>query len=138
MFTTEDIDFQEKIAYRTGLGDETAVCPAIQSGDAKQLGIEAARFEFGATCFTTIAELLDKTGIHPQQVDYIITNSSLFNPTPSLSAAIMNHFKMNSKCINYSLGGMGCSAGVIALDLAKELLELHPNKIALVVSHENM
>lgn len=29
-------------------------------------------------------------------------------------------------------------AGVIALDLAKELLELHPNKIAMVVSHENI
>jgi hypothetical protein len=53
------------------------VCPAIQSGDATQLGIEAARFEFGATCFTTIQELLDKTGITPRQIDYVITNSSL-------------------------------------------------------------
>lgn len=31
-----------------------------------------------------------------------------------------------------------CSAGVIALDLARELLSLHPEKIALVVSHENI
>lgn len=68
---------QEKIAYRTGLGDRTAVCPAIQSGDAAALGIEAARFEFGATCFTTIQELLDKTGLTPRQIDYVITNSSL-------------------------------------------------------------
>jgi hypothetical protein len=30
------------------------------------------------------------------------------------------------------------AAGVIALDLAKELLELHPNSYALVVSHENI
>jgi 3-ketoacyl-CoA synthase len=60
------------------------------------------------------------------------------NPTPSLSAAIMNHFKMPSTTINYSLGGMGCSAGVIALDLARELLDNHPNSIALVVSHENI
>jgi hypothetical protein len=29
-----------------------------------------------------------------------------------------------------------CSAGVIALDLARELLQLHPEKVALVVSHE--
>jgi 3-ketoacyl-CoA synthase len=100
-------------AYRTGLGDETAVCPAIQSGDPKQLGIEAARFEFGATCFTTISELLHKTGVSPRQVDYVITNSSLFNPTPSLSAAIMNHFKMSSKTLGYSLGGMGCSGGCL-------------------------
>jgi 3-ketoacyl-CoA synthase len=33
---------------------------------------------------------------------------------------------------------LSCSAGVIALDLARELLSLHPEKIALVVSHENI
>lgn len=74
---------------------------------------------------------------HPQ-INFVITNSSLFNPTPSLSAAIMNHFKMAATTINYSLGGMGCSAGVIALDLARELLTTHPNSVALVVSHENI
>lgn len=68
---------QEKIAYRTGLGNMSYVVPAIQSGDPTQLGIEAARFEFGATCFTTIQDLLDKTGITPRQIDYVITNSSL-------------------------------------------------------------
>lgn len=31
-----------------------------------------------------------------------------------------------------------CSAGVIAMDLARELLQLHPDKVALVVSHENI
>jgi predicted naringenin-chalcone synthase len=41
----------------------------------------------------------------------VITNSSLFNPTPSLSATIMNHFKMPHTTLNYNLGGMGCSAG---------------------------
>lgn len=137
-FTEQDISFQEKIALRAGLGDKTAVCPAIQSGDAQQLGIEAARFEFGATCFPAIQEVMDKAGVRPHQIDFIVTNSSLFNPTPSLSAAIMNHFKMSARTINYSLGGMGCSAGVIALDLARELLQLHPNKLALVVSHENI
>lgn len=137
-FSAEDIAFQEKIAYRTGLGDETAVCPAIQSGDPAQLGIEAARFEYGACCFTCVEELLQKTGVRPGDIGFVITNSSLFNPTPSLSAALMNHFKMRATTINYSLGGMGCSAGVIALDLARELLELHPESVALVVSHENI
>eukprot|EP00878_Enallax_costatus_P034568 GHUV01038341.1.p1 GENE.GHUV01038341.1~~GHUV01038341.1.p1 ORF type:complete len:258 (+),score=61.35 GHUV01038341.1:354-1127(+) len=111
-FTPEDIDFQEKIAFRTGLGDHTAVCPAIQTGSDDALGIEPARFEFGATCFTSIAELFNKTGVQPNQVKFVITNSSLFNPTPSLSSAIINHFKMGTDTMNYSLGGMGCSAGV--------------------------
>jgi hypothetical protein len=68
---------QEKIALRAGLGDKTAVCPAIQSGDAQQLGIEAARFEFGATCFPAIQEVMDKAGVRPHQIDFIVTNSSL-------------------------------------------------------------
>ena len=50
----------------------------------------------------------------------------------------MNHFKLPSSTINYSLGGMGCSAGVVAIDLAKQMLQLHPNTYALVVSTENI
>lgn len=47
-------------------------------------------------------------------------------------------FKLGPKTQNYSLGGMGCSAGVIALDLAKQLLEHNPGEYCLVVSHENI
>lgn len=50
-------------------------------------------------------------GVQPRQIGIVITNSSLFNPTPSLSAMIMNHFKMPHTTFNYNLGGMGCSAG---------------------------
>jgi 3-ketoacyl-CoA synthase len=60
-------------------------------------------------CFTSVREVLAKSGITPRQVGCVIVNCSLFNPTPSLSALIMNHFKMASNTINYNLGGMGCS-----------------------------
>ena len=53
-----------------------------------------------------------------------MVNCSLFNPTPSLSAMIINHFKMKSNIVSYNLGGMGCSAGVISISLAKELLQV--------------
>lgn len=58
------------------------------------------------------------------QVDILIVNCSLFNPTPSLAAMIVNHFKMKSNIVSYNLSGMGCSAGVIAVSLAKELLQV--------------
>lgn len=54
-------------------------------------------------------EVLAKSGVTPRQIGCVIVNCSLFNPTPSLSAVIMNHFKMPSNVINYNLGGMGCS-----------------------------
>ncbi|VAH91809.1 unnamed protein product [Triticum turgidum subsp. durum] len=39
---------------------------------------------------------------------------------------------------SYNLGGMGCSAGLISIDLAKQLLQVHQNSYALVVSMENI
>lgn len=57
-------------------------------------------------------------------MDILIVNCSLFNPTPSLSAMIVNHFKFKSNVVSYNLSGMGCSAGVIAISLARELLQV--------------
>ena len=55
-----------------------------------------------------------------------MVNCSLFNPTPSLSAMIVNHFKMRPDIGSYNLSGMGCSAGLISISLAKELLQVGP------------
>ena len=63
------------------------------------------------------------------QIDILVVNCSLFNPTPSLSAMIVNHFKMRSNTITYNLGGMGCSAGVIAIGLAREQLQVCPGDV---------
>ena len=57
-------------------------------------------------------------------MDILIVNCSLFNPTPSLSAMIVNHFRMKANVVSYNLSGMGCSAGVISIQLAKELLQV--------------
>ncbi len=73
------------------------------------MNMTLSRSEFEQTCFSAVADLLNKTSISPRQIKIVVVNSSLFNPTPSLSASIMNHFKMSSSTINYSLGGMGCS-----------------------------
>jgi 3-ketoacyl-CoA synthase len=115
----EDVDLIMKLAVRSGLGDSTPVPPKpvalfITDNPARDLskskpGIEMAREEYEETCFPTIQALLDKTGVKPSQINFVITNSSLFNPTPSLSAAIINRFGMRDDTINYSLGGMGCS-----------------------------
>ncbi len=79
-----------------------------------------------------------RAGLHPRDIDILVVNCSLFNPTPSLSAMIVNHFKMRSDLISYNLAGMGCSAGVIAIGLAERLLRSEPGKYALVVSTENI
>ena len=45
---------------------------------------------------------------------------------------------MKSTVKGYNLSGMGCSAGIIAIDLAKDLLRVYPNTRCLVFSTENI
>lgn len=77
-------------------------------------------------------------GVKPQEVDFVITNCSLFCPTPSLASLLVKHFKFKKTVKTYSLGGMGCSAGVISIDLAKQLLQNNRGSVAVVVSLEEI
>jgi hypothetical protein len=107
-FEPESLSFMSKVLHRSGLGDETYAPPSL-TNVPMSLNMAAARAEFEAVAFGAVKDLLNKANVSPKQVGIVITNSSLFNTTPSLSAAIMNHFKMGSNTINYNLGGMGCS-----------------------------
>ncbi|KAK9706104.1 hypothetical protein RND81_07G104200 [Saponaria officinalis] len=97
-----------------------------------------ARKEAEDVMFGAIDDLLAKTNVKPKDIGILVVNCSLFNPTPSLSAMIVNHYKLRGNIVSYNLGGMGCSAGVISVDLAKQLLQVHPNSYALVLSTENI
>ena len=60
------------------------------------------------------------------QVDILIVVCSCFAPTPSLASMIVNHFKMRTDVLSHNLAGMGCSGGVVALDMAKQFLQARP------------
>ncbi|KAE8732004.1 3-ketoacyl-CoA synthase 8 [Hibiscus syriacus] len=49
---------------------------------------------------------------------------------------IINHYNMRGNILSYNLGGLGCSAGIIAVDLARDMLQASPNNYAVVVSTE--
>ncbi|CAE5984351.1 unnamed protein product [Arabidopsis arenosa] len=98
----------------------------------------AAREETEQVIFDAIDNLLANTKVNTRDIGIIIVNSSMFNPTASLSAMVVNKYKLRSNIKSFNLGGMGCSAGVIAIDLAKDLLQVHKNTYALVVSTENL
>jgi predicted naringenin-chalcone synthase len=44
-------------------------------------------------------------------VDILVTNCSIYCPTPSLASMLINHFKFRSDIQSYHLGGMGCGNG---------------------------
>ncbi|XP_073276043.1 3-ketoacyl-CoA synthase 11-like isoform X2 [Primulina huaijiensis] len=136
-FTDSSLEFQRKILERSGLGEPTYLPEAVLRVPPNPC-IAEARKEAETVMFGAIDELLAKTSLKPKDIGILIVNCSLFNPTPSLSAMIINHYRLRGNIISYNLGGMGCSAGLISIDLAKDLLQAHSNTHALVISMENI
>lgn len=136
-FRDNSIEFQKKVSERSGLGDDTYLPPGVLSKPPR-LSMKEARLEAEAVMFGALDELFEKTGVKPKDVDILVVNCSLFNPTPSLSAMIVNHYKMKGNIKSFNLGGMGCSAGMISIALAKDLLQANPNSHAVVMSMENI
>ncbi|KAL2328958.1 hypothetical protein Fmac_022385 [Flemingia macrophylla] len=130
-FNDSSLQFQRKILERSGLGDETYL-PETMHNIPQTPSMAAAREEARQVMFGALDDLFANTKIKTKDIKIVIVNCSLFNPTPSLTAMIVNRYKMGCDVMTYNLGGMGCSAGLIAIDLAKNLLHLHGNSYAVV------
>ncbi|KAK9807432.1 hypothetical protein WJX73_006633 [Symbiochloris irregularis] len=137
LFSQESLDFQERIFTRNGLSEAT-YCPPSLHAKPPTATMDSAREEARMVLFGAVSKVLQRTGLHPRDFSFLVVNCSLFGPTPSLSAMVINHFKMRSDILSYNLGGMGCSAGLISIGLAQRLLSGDPGKYALVISTENI
>lgn len=139
-FTDESIGFMEKILERSGTGPATAWPPGIVQSLHREDGkadasIEASRKEAETVIFDIVEQALKKADVKPKEIDYLIINCSLFSPTPSLCAMVVSRFGLRDDVATFNLSGMGCSASLISIDLAKKLLGKGRGK-ALVVSTE--
>lgn len=72
------------------------------------------------------------------QIDICIVTCSCFAPTPSLAAMLVHKFRMKDSVLTYNLSGQGCASSLVSVDMAGHLLKALPNKLALVVNHENI
>ncbi|MCD7458768.1 3-ketoacyl-CoA synthase 20 [Datura stramonium] len=136
IFDEESLMFQKRILERSGLGDKTYIHNDDSSSIPFKFTFSSNQNEAKNVIIGAIDELLAKTGVKIREIGIIIVNSSTFNPTPSLSSMIVNHYKLGVDVITYNLGGMGCSAGLISVDLANRLLQGKANTYALIVSTE--
>jgi 3-ketoacyl-CoA synthase len=146
-FTQESLNFMRRILDRSGTGPATAWPPGItkclkprQDDPSQHLltdrSIAASRDEAQIIIFDIVEKALQKANVKPRDIDVLIINCSLFSPTPSLCAMVVSHFGMRSDVETYNLSGMGCSASLISVDLAKKLLGRKGSRKALVVSTE--
>uniref|UniRef100_A0A7N0ZRH9 3-ketoacyl-CoA synthase n=1 Tax=Kalanchoe fedtschenkoi TaxID=63787 RepID=A0A7N0ZRH9_KALFE len=137
-FDDSAVKFMGKIMERSGLGDETFVPEAMLHVPRKR-SIAASREESELLMFGALEDLFRNSGIGPGAIDILIVNCSLFSPAPSLPAMIVSKYRMSKTDFRtYNLSGLGCSAEVIAIGLAKDLLQVHRDSYALVVSTENI
>ena len=122
-FTDENVQFQKKILERSGVGQATYFPEAVAKLPP-DLRIAEARKEGEMVMFGAVDQLLAKSGIDVEAIDILIVNCSLFSPTPSLSEVVLNRYKFREDVVCYNLSGMGCSAGLISIDLAMQLLKV--------------
>ncbi|WOK98521.1 hypothetical protein Cni_G07233 [Canna indica] len=130
-------EFQIKVFTRSGLGDETYLPEALHCLQPCH-SMAVAREETEQVIFAALDALFKNTSVDPRDIGILVVNCSLFNPVPSLSAVIVNRYKLRNEIRSFNLGGMGCSAGVIAVDLVRDLLQVNCSTYAVVVSTENI
>ncbi|KAK8489423.1 hypothetical protein V6N11_063576 [Hibiscus sabdariffa] len=94
--------FQALKGYK-GLGERTYGSTALMQILLIKT-MKEARNETEAVMFGAIDEVLGKTGLKPVDIGIVVVNSSLFNPSPSLAATIVNHYKLRQSVVTYTLG----------------------------------
>ncbi|KAL0288619.1 UNVERIFIED_CONTAM: 3-ketoacyl-CoA synthase 11 [Sesamum angustifolium] len=136
-YSEENLNFMAKVMQRVGVGDSSYVAQSIMCVPPN-VTTEAAREESESVIFGAVDALLAKTKVDCSEIGILIVNCCVFSVFPSLSSVIVNRYKLREDISSYNITGMGCSAGLRVIGLAKQLLEVHPNTFALVVSTENV
>ncbi|XP_054785555.1 3-ketoacyl-CoA synthase 19 [Prosopis cineraria] len=134
----EEYRFLLKTMVSSGIGEST-YCPRnVIEGRAACPTLKDSYAEIDEIMFDTLDGLFRKTGFSPSDIDILVVNVSLFSPAPSLTARIINRYKMREDIKAFNLAGMGCSASVVAMDVVQRLFKSHQNSVAVVVSTEDL
>ncbi|XP_015579416.2 3-ketoacyl-CoA synthase 19-like [Ricinus communis] len=134
----EQYRFLLQTIVNAGIGNETYGPRNIIEGREENPSLEDAFSEIDDIMFDTLDKLFERTGISPSEIDILVVNVSLFSPAPSLTARVVNRYKMREDIKAFNLSGMGCSASLVAVDLVRQLFRSYKNKLAVVVSTESI
>lgn len=134
----EEYKFLLKTTVSSGIGEETYVPKNIMEGREESATLMDEISEMDGILFDTVDKLFAKTGVSPSEINIIVSSVSLFSPAPSLTARVINRYKMREDIKAFNLSGMGCSASAVAIDLVKQLFKTYKNSFAIVMSTESM
>ncbi|KAH8501617.1 hypothetical protein H0E87_016418 [Populus deltoides] len=135
----QEYKFLLKTIVSSGIGEETYGSRNVISGQEDSPTLKDSISEMDDLIFDTLDKLFAKTGISPSEIDILVVNNvPLFSPAPSLTARVVNRYKMRSNVKTFNLSGMGCSASIVAIDLVQRLFKSYKNAFAIVVSTESL
>ncbi|GKU91838.1 hypothetical protein SLEP1_g5652 [Rubroshorea leprosula] len=122
----------------SGIGEETYGPKNVIAGREASPNLADALSEVDDIMFNTLDKLFARTGVSPSEIDILVVNVSLFSPAPSLTARIINRYKMRDNIKAVNLAGEGCSASMVAIDLVQQMFKTYKNAYAIVVSTESI
>lgn len=86
---------------------------------------------------SALTKALNKSGLTPTDIDYIITVSCTGIMIPSVDAYLINKLNMRQDIVRLPVTEMGCVAGVSGMIYANNFLKANPNKRAVVIAVES-
>ncbi|KAK3164523.1 hypothetical protein QOZ80_1AG0020460 [Eleusine coracana subsp. coracana] len=136
LITEENVKFMIRLHERSGIGEETSI-PDSYRYLPPERSIEAAREEAELVILSAVDDVFARTTVKPEEIDALIVACSFTTLTPTFSDRIVNRYKLRADVQSVNLSGMGCSAALIEIGLARNLLRVGPTgKHVLVVSTE--
>ncbi|KAL6593742.1 hypothetical protein ACP70R_048643 [Stipagrostis hirtigluma subsp. patula] len=132
--------FLLRVVLRSGLGEHTYCPRSIVASRGDSPTLQDAHDEMDAFFQDAVAELFARTRLQARDVDVLVVNVSTFYPAPSLASRIVHRYGMREDVAAYNLSGMGCSAVLVAVDLARNAMRARAPRpaVALVVSAESI
>ncbi|XP_074318978.1 3-ketoacyl-CoA synthase 5-like [Silene latifolia] len=134
-FDKESVEFMSKILTSSGQGPETYLPTSLHYLPPRPTH-ENSIDEGEMVLFPIMEDLLLRCNVTPCDIDVLIVNCSGLCPSPSLTSIIVNKFKLRPNIKTFNLSGMGCSASMISLGLAQNLLKVHKECNVVILSTE--
>uniref|UniRef100_A0ACD5TX43 Uncharacterized protein n=1 Tax=Avena sativa TaxID=4498 RepID=A0ACD5TX43_AVESA len=137
-FGVSELRYLFRLTSRAGLGEQTYVPSCVFAGRENLRTHQDGLDEMDAFFKDAIAGLFAKTGLGPRDVDVLVVNVNFLCPEPCLASRIVQHYGMREDIAVYNVSGMGCSATLVSLGIAKNVMRARAPRpvLALVVSSE--
>ncbi|KAH7827256.1 3-ketoacyl-CoA synthase [Monocercomonoides exilis] len=132
-YTQASLDFQRFLLTHNGLSNSTYLPPQVFN---PQMTLNDCLTEVLTCVFGILDKLFAENPFFDaqSQLDILIIACPSFSTQPSVCEYVCNRYKLKTSIKSYSLSGMGTASGLLAIDLAQDLLQTKSQLHAVVIT----